>query len=152
MARSHEYFMEMALEETQKAVAEGNDPYGCVIVRGDTVVARGHNMVPTTKDVTAHSERVTVQKATQALGNVDLSGCTLYTNWEPCPMCAGAILNANVGTVVIGGRNAEGSYGDYTIERLLELTKQKQRLRLVTDVLRQRCEEQVREVEKKRRR
>ena len=145
MAEDHERFMELAIEEAHRAVKEGNEPFGCVIVRQDEIVVRSHNQVNSAMDVTGHSERVTLEKAAQTLGTLDLSDCTLYTNWEPCPMCCGAILNAKVHRVVMGGRAGPGEYGDYTIEGLLALAKS--HLSLVTDVLKQRCMEQVRQWE-----
>ena len=146
MSIIHERFMEVAFEEAQKAEAEGNVPVGGVIVRGEEIVARGRNLVYTTMDPTAHSETVALREAGPALGQLDLTGCTLYTTFEPCPMCCGAILVARVSTLVMGGRHnpAESSYGAYSVEKLLELTEWGSRLQLITGVLQSRGEEIMR--------
>jgi tRNA(adenine34) deaminase len=87
MPGDHERFMRMALDEATRGKAEGNVAVGSVIVRGDRVVARGRNLVMSTFDPTAHAETVALREAGQALKLVDFSGCTLYTTFEPCPMC-----------------------------------------------------------------
>jgi len=135
--------MELALQEALEGKEEGNMPVGSVIVRGGEVIARGHNLATSTRDVTAHAETVALRNASQGLGLEDFSGCTLYTTMEPCPMCGGAILVARVSTLVLGARipPQERKYGEYAVERLLELTGWGSRLRLVTGVLQQRCEE-----------
>ena len=143
MPKSHGYFMELALEEARKAEAEGNALVGSVIVLDDEVVARGHNLEYTSLDVTAHAETVAIRNATQALKRLDLSGCTLYTTMEPCPMCCGAIMYARISSLVLGGRMVEAgpTFGPYSVEKLLDLTQWGARLRLVTDVLQKRGEE-----------
>ena len=137
MSTIHERFMEVAIEEAQKAKAEGNVPVGTVIVRGEEIVARGRNLVYTTMDPTAHSETVALRQAGPALEQLDLSGCTLYTTFEPCPMCCGAILVAQISTLVMGGRYnpAGSSYGTYSVEKLLGLVGWGSRLELITGVL-----------------
>jgi tRNA(adenine34) deaminase len=124
MPVDHERFMRMALEEAAIGKAEGNVAVGSVIVQGDTVVARGRNLVLTTFDPTAHAETVALREAGRALKRVDFSDCALYTTFEPCPMCCGAILASGINTLVMGGRPtpAERRWGDYTMERLVELS------------------------------
>ena len=134
MSLNHEHFMEMALGEARIAEAEGNTPFGSVIIRDGEVIARGHNQVITTHDPTAHAETSAVRKASLALGTPDLSGCTLYTTVQPCPMCCGAMMVAKVSTLVLGGR-IESIYSPYSVERLLELAEWGSRLTLVTGVL-----------------
>ena len=142
MAQDNERFVRMALDEARKAQAAGDEPFGCVILLDGEVVAQGRNQVNTSKDATAHSETMTIRAATAALGRRDLSGCVLYTNWEPCQMCAGTILEMKVDTVIMGGR--EGFPGDYRIEKLLEAAAQwGSPLNLVTGVLQKECEEVV---------
>ncbi len=86
MSPDHERFMEIALQEASIGEAEGNLPVGSVIVRQGEVIARGHNETTSTNDPTAHAETVALRKAGPALGAADLSGSTLYTTLEPCPM------------------------------------------------------------------
>ena len=145
MVRSHEHFMELALEEARKGESEGNVPVGSVIVRGDEVVASGRNLVNSTHDVTAHAETVALRNCTQALKKVDLSGYTLYTTMEPCPMCCGAIMYSRISALVLGARlkdtDPSPTCGPYAVEKLLELAQWGPRLRLVTGVLQKQCEE-----------
>lgn len=77
-------------------------PFGCVIVKDEEIIGRGHNMVLVNNDSTAHGEITAIRDAEKALGTFDLSGCTLYTTGEPCPMCLYAILWANIEKVYYG--------------------------------------------------
>jgi len=141
MAQSHDQFMRIALEEAENAGSEGNIAVGSVITSGDTVVARGRNLVTSTLDVTAHCETDALRNGGKALGHVDFSGHTLYTTAEPCPMCCGAIMASGIATVVMGARPepSQRKYGDYTIEKLIKLAGFEQKLQVVTGVLPQVC-------------
>ena len=97
-----EHFMGLALEQAEKARALGEVPVGCVIVREGVVIGEGYNRRETDKTVLGHAELMAMKQAEQTIGDWRLSDCTLYVTLEPCPMCAGAILNARVGTVVCG--------------------------------------------------
>ena len=98
----HEELMRLALLQAEKAAALGEVPVGCVIVRAGQVIGEGYNRRETDKSALGHAELMAIRKAEQALGDWRLADCTLYVTLEPCPMCAGAILNARVGTVVCG--------------------------------------------------
>lgn len=137
----HEAFMRLALEEAQRAADEGNVGVGSVIVIADKLIARGRNLVPTTHDPTAHAETVALREASSVLGTDDMSGAVLYTTFEPCPMCCGALMNANVATLVMGGRPEaeQTSWAGYTLERLLEMCGWINRTRVVTGVLFEEC-------------
>lgn len=137
----HELFMRVALEEAQKADDEGNVGVGSVIVRDGQVAARGRNLVPTTYDPTAHAETVALRAASEILGTDDMTGYSLYTTFEPCPMCCGALMNANISSVILGGRPApdQTRWGSYTMERLLEMSGWTSRMEVVTDVLFEEC-------------
>jgi tRNA(adenine34) deaminase len=141
MPGDHERFMRMALEEAARAKAEGNMAVGSVIVHGKTVVARGRNLVATTFDPTAHAETVALREAGRALLRVDFSGCALYTTFEPCPMCCGAMLASGITLLVMGGRPvaAERRWGDYTVETLIELARRGDTIEVVTGVLTLEC-------------
>jgi tRNA(adenine34) deaminase len=141
MTIDHERFMRLALEEAAIGKAEGNVAVGSVVVQGDTVIARGRNLVNTTFDPTAHAETVALREAGRALKRVDFSDCTLYTTFEPCPMCCGAILASGINTLVMGGRPtpAERRWGDYAVERLIELSKRAHTIEVVTGVLTREC-------------
>ena len=98
-----DYFMQMALQEAEAAAAENEVPVGAVIVRGERkVIASDHNRREQLRDPTAHAEILAITQASEALGSWRLDDCTLYVTLEPCPMCAGAILQARIPRVVYG--------------------------------------------------
>lgn len=103
-----EMYMRQALELAREAAAEGEVPVGCVIVRGDQVVGRGRNRRQTEKTALGHGEIEAIAQACRTLGGWRLWECTLYVTLEPCPMCAGAIINARIPRVVIGARDEKG--------------------------------------------
>ncbi|MDQ3002876.1 MAG: tRNA adenosine(34) deaminase TadA [Fibrobacterota bacterium] len=100
-----EYYMRQALREAQAAYEEGEVPIGCVIVKEGKILGRGRNHMETLRDPTAHAEILAMGAASSALDNWRLDGCTLYATLEPCPMCAGAILNGRVSKVVYGSKD-----------------------------------------------
>lgn len=95
-------WMKEALALAREAAAAGDVPVGCVVVRNGAVVGRGCNRREALGDATAHAEVEAIRAACAALGSWHLDGCALYVTLEPCPMCAGAILNARIDTVVYG--------------------------------------------------
>ena len=95
-------FMEEALRLAAQAAADGEVPVGAVVVRGDTIVGRGRNRREKNKNALAHAEIEAIDEACRTLGGWRLWDCTLYVTLEPCPMCAGAILNARLRRVVFG--------------------------------------------------
>ncbi len=141
MRLGHEHFMRLALEEAARGGAEGNIAVASVVVRDATVVARGRNLEASTLDPTAHAETVAVREASRALGRRDLSGYALYTTFEPCPMCLGAIMASGIATLVMGARLQPGvsRWGAYAVEKLLELAGWGDRLRVVTGILPDEC-------------
>ncbi len=141
MSLGHEHFMRLALEEAAKGGAEGNIAVGSVVVRDDAVVARGRNLEASTLDPTAHAETVAIREAGRALRRLDFSGHTLYTTFEPCPMCLGAIMTSRITTLVVGARHEPRTsrWGPYAVEKLLELAAWGDRLRVVTGVLPEEC-------------
>jgi tRNA(adenine34) deaminase len=98
----HELYMRMALAEAEAALAEDEVPIGAVIVHDERVIAAAHNQREQLRDPTAHAELIAITQAAQALGTWRLEGCTLYVTLEPCPMCAGAIVQARIPLVVYG--------------------------------------------------
>ena len=136
----HQSFMREALVEAQRAADEGNVGVGSVVVRDGQIIARGRNLVPVTHDPTAHAETVALQEAAKVLGTDDMSGHSLYTTFEPCPMCCGALMNTNISTIIMGGRPTEETRrGTYTLERLLEIADWGDRMEVVTGVLVEEC-------------
>ena len=105
-------YMREAIAEARKAAEIGEVPVGAVIVRGSEIIARAHNERETGKDATRHAEVIAIEKACRALGGWRLIGCDMYVTLEPCPMCAGAIVNARVVRVVYGARDLRaGAFG-----------------------------------------
>ena len=100
-------FMDRALELAREAAAEGEVPVGCVIVRKGQIVAEGRNCRETDKTALGHAEIQAIDKACKALGGWRLWDCTLYVTLEPCPMCAGAIINARIPRVVFGAEDSK---------------------------------------------
>ena len=97
-----EKYMRLALEEAKMAFNEEEVPVGAVIVAGNRVVGRGHNLVETLTDVTAHAEIQAITAASSTIGGKYLNDCTLYVTVEPCPMCAGALAWSQIGRIVYG--------------------------------------------------
>lgn len=97
-----EKYMRLAINEAKDALEENEVPIGAVIVSADRVVGRGHNLVETLMDVTAHAEMQAITAASQTVGGKYLTNCTLYVTVEPCPMCSGAIAWSQIERVVYG--------------------------------------------------
>ena len=108
-----EQYMTLALELAREAAAAGEVPVGCVVVSPDgEVIGRGRNLREETGDACAHAEVLAIREACARLGTWRLEGCTLYVTLEPCPMCAGAIINSRIPTVVYGAKEPlSGSCG-----------------------------------------
>lgn len=108
----HEVYMAQALALAREAAAHGEVPVGCVIVKDGAVVGRGRNRREEKQAVFSHAEMEAIASANEALGTWRLDGCTLYVTLEPCPMCAGAIINARIRRVYYGARDpAMGACG-----------------------------------------
>ena len=101
----HEFYMSQALELARQAALEGDVPVGCVIVREGEIVGRGRNRREERGDATAHAELEAIRDACARTGSWRLHGCTLYVTLEPCPMCAGGIINARIEAVRYGARD-----------------------------------------------
>ncbi len=145
MQTEHQRFMALAIEEARSGLRAGERPFGSVVVRDGEVVGRARNLQFSTVDLTAHAEILALRDAGANLKQQSLPGCTLYTTCDPCPMCGGAILFAEVDTLVIGARDPDlrgvttklFDSGDYAIERLVEITGKK--LEIVTGVMTEEC-------------
>lgn len=100
----HSYFMQHAIKQAYRGIAQGQDPFGACLVHNAHVLASAHNQVLASQDVTAHAELCALRAACQQLHTSDLSGCVLYTTCEPCPMCFSACHFAKVATIVFACR------------------------------------------------
>lgn len=107
----YEKYMDLAIKEAKKSYQINEVPIGCVIVKDDKVIARGHNRRNTDKNVLAHAEIAAIKKACKKTGDWRLEGCTMYVTLEPCQMCAGAIVQARMDKVVIGAMNKKAGCG-----------------------------------------
>lgn len=97
-----EYWMNFALKEAERALDEGEIPVGAVIIKKNSIIGKGHNMRETLNDPTAHAEIIAITSAASTIKSWRLDECTMYVTLEPCPMCAGAVLNARIPRVVFG--------------------------------------------------
>ena len=100
-----EKYMKEAMKQAKKAAAIEEVPIGCVIVYKDKIIARGYNKRNLKKNTLAHAEILAMNKASKVIGDWRLEDCTMYVTLEPCPMCAGAIVQARIPKVVIGSMN-----------------------------------------------
>ena len=101
----HEKYMREAVRQAKKASALGEVPIGCVIVYEDKIIARGYNRRMVDQNVLSHAEIIAIRKACKKMGDWRLENCTLYVTLEPCPMCAGAIVNARIPAVYYGAKD-----------------------------------------------
>ena len=99
------YYMGIALEEAQLAYELGEVPVGAVVVKDGEIISKAHNMRETNKLSTSHAELLAIEEACRALGGWRLSDCTLYVTLEPCPMCAGTVINSRIDRVVFGAKD-----------------------------------------------
>lgn len=134
----HENFMRIALEEAVAARDEDESPVGAVVVLDGRIIGRAHNQREQLRDPTAHAEMIAITQAAAAAGSWHLDGATLYVTLEPCPMCAGAILNARIATVVYGAANPKAG-AVRTLYRLLEDPRLNHRCQIVPGVLAEQC-------------
>lgn len=109
----HDVYMRMALAEAQAAAEKDEVPVGAVIICGDKIIAKGHNLTQTLNDVTAHAEMQAITAAADWLGGKYLPDCILYVTVEPCIMCAGALGWAQIGAIVYGASDPKRGYMSY---------------------------------------
>jgi tRNA(adenine34) deaminase len=126
--------MRIALAEAEAALAESEVPVGAVIVQHDRVIASAHNQREQLRDPTAHAEMIAITQAAGALNSWRLEDCTLYVTLEPCPMCAGAILQARIPVVVYGAPDPKGG-AVHTLYQLLSDPRLNHRPQIVPGVL-----------------
>src|SRR5215470_11804102 len=110
MLQEDEYYMKQALLEAQKAFEKSEVPVGAVIVAGERIIARSHNLVETLNDITAHAEMQAITAASAALGGKYLTDCVLYVTVEPCSMCAGALAWSQIKRIVYGIEDEKRGY------------------------------------------
>ena len=129
-----EKYMRLALEEAKLALEADEVPIGAIIVAGGRIVGRGHNLVETLVDVTAHAEIQAITAASSTIGGKYLNDCTLYVTVEPCPMCAGALAWSQIGRIVYGASDPKRGFSTISDNMLHPRTV------LTAGVLREECE------------
>ena len=127
-----------ALAEARQAAQENEVPVGAVITLGDQIVASAHNQREGLRDPTAHAEMVAITQAAESLGSWRLLDCTLYVTLEPCPMCAGAILNARIPRVVYGAADPKAG-AVHSLYRVLSDARLNHQCEIVSGLLAEEC-------------
>lgn len=115
-----ELYMKEAMKQARKAEKLGEVPIGCVIVYQDRIIGRGYNRRIIDKNVLSHAEIIAIKKACKVMGDWRLEDCTMYVTLEPCPMCAGAIVQARIPRVVIGCMNPKAGCAGSVLDMLHE--------------------------------
>jgi len=138
MADEDHSFMELALQEAQKAAEIGEVPVGAVVVHEGVVIGRGFNRRETSQDPTAHAELLAMRDAAATLNSWRLVDCTTYVTLEPCPMCAGTMVNARLERVVFGARDPKAG-AVRSLYQLLEDERLNHRVEVVEGILGDRC-------------
>lgn len=134
----HEYWMEMAFREAQKAYEIGEVPIGSVIVFENSVIGRGYNQTETLQDPTAHAEMIAITAAADYLGSRRLLDTTLYVTLEPCPMCAGAIVLSRIPRLVYSAKDPKaGACG--TLYNIVQDERLNHRVELIQGILENKC-------------
>lgn len=136
----HEAFMRLAYQEARQALEENEVPVGAVIVHGERVIASAHNQREQLHDPTAHAEMIAITQAAEALGSWRLDDCILYVTLEPCPMCAGAILQARLPWLVYGAADPKAG-AVHTLYQLLADPRLNHRCQTVSGILAGPCGE-----------
>jgi tRNA(adenine34) deaminase len=137
-----EVFMQQALLEAQKASARGEVPVGAVAVYEGRIIGRGHNLRETARDPSAHAELTAMRAAAAYLSSWRLVGVTIYVTLEPCPMCAGALVNARVPRLVYGADDPKAG-AVRTLYNLVEDARLNHRLEVTSGVLAEACAKQL---------
>ena len=134
----HEKYMKEALKQAKKAYLLGEVPIGCVIVYEGKIIGRGYNRRNTDKNTLSHAEITAIRKASKKMGDWRLEECTMYVTLEPCPMCAGAIVQARIPRVVIGSMNPKAGCAG-SVMNLLQTDGFNHQAELTTGVLNEEC-------------
>ena len=140
-----EYFMKKAFAEALLAFDEGEVPVGAVVVAGQKIIARAHNLTETLNDVTAHAEMQAITAAANMLGGKYLNDCVLYVTLEPCVMCAGALGWSQIGKIVFGAKDEKRGFSRFAPKSLHPKTE------IVGGVLDVECAELIQEFFKTKR-
>jgi len=139
---NHAIYMAMAIEEAGKAYVMDEVPIGAIIVHQGIVIGRGYNRRNTDKNPLAHGELIAIKEAADYLGDWRLEECTMYITLEPCPMCAGAIVQSRIPTIVLGAKNLKsGSAG--TLINLLQVESFNHQVEIIEGVMEDVCKDML---------
>ncbi|MGO4890603.1 tRNA adenosine(34) deaminase TadA [Anaerobacillus sp. MEB173] len=138
------YFMSKAIEEANKAGAKGEVPIGALIVKDGEVIAKGYNLRETNRKAAAHAEMIAIEEACQRLESWRLHDCTLYVTLEPCPMCAGAIVQSRMDRVVFGAIDPKAGCAG-TLMNLLQEERFNHQSEVVSGILGSECGDMLRQ-------
>ena len=133
-----EKYMREAIKQARKAAKIDEVPIGCVIVYDSKIIARGYNRRNTDKSTLAHAEIIAIRKAAKIIGDWRLEDCTMYITLEPCPMCAGAIVQARIPRVVVGAMNPKAGCAG-SVLNILQMEQFNHQVELTKDVLKEEC-------------
>lgn len=139
LTKTHDQWMQQCLELARKAALEDEVPVGALIIHEGEVIAQAYNRREKDHSVLAHAELLVIAEAAEKLGRWRLSGCTLYSSLEPCVMCAGAIVQARIPTVVYGAEDKKG--GGQTLFEILNHPQLNHRVEIISGVLAGECGE-----------
>lgn len=140
----HEQYMQLAIAEAEKAQAIGEVPIGAVIVFENEVIAAGYNIRETSQTTLSHAELIAIQQANEKIGSWRLENCTLYVTLEPCPMCAGAIVQSRIKRVVYGATDPKAGCAG-TLMNLLTEDRFNHQVDVVKGVLEAECSSMLRD-------
>ncbi|WP_010279819.1 tRNA adenosine(34) deaminase TadA [Paenibacillus senegalensis] len=135
---NHEHWMREALQEAKKAEQKKEVPIGAIVVWNDRIIGRGHNLRETSLDPTSHAEMIAIREASEYLQAWRLLDCSLYVTLEPCPMCAGAIVQSRIPRVIYGTPDPKAGCAG-TLMNLLQEERFNHRVEVISGVLREEC-------------
>jgi tRNA(adenine34) deaminase len=135
-----EHYMQLAIEQAKKALEKDEVPIGAIIVHQDEVIASGFNVREKSQETLSHAELIAIQQANKRIGSWRLEDCTLYVTLEPCPMCAGAIVQSRIKRVVYGATDPKAGCAG-TLMNLLDQKQFNHQADVTSGVMEQECSE-----------
>lgn len=141
---NYEYYMELAISQAKKAFEINETPIGAVIVYNDEIIATGYNKRNSTKNPLAHAEIIAINQAANYMGDWRLENCQMYITLEPCPMCAGAIVQSRIPKVIFGAKNPKAGCAG-SIINLLHIQKLNHQVEIVDGILENKCSVMMKE-------
>ncbi len=145
-----EYYMSLALQEARRAFTLDEVPVGAVIVKNNIIIAKGHNIRETMKNALGHAETIAIEEACRVLGGWRLMDCDIYVTLEPCPMCAGAAVNARINRIIFGAYDQKsGACG--SVYNIANDDRLNHRIEVIPGILEGECKELLQEFFKRKR-